>query len=165
MKKIDIIGAGPTGLVLANLLSASDEYKVSVFEKRSESELFRVTGNKTINLTLSNRGLRTLAELGLEDRVREKSVPVIGRMLHRSDNPNVVQLYGDYTKKPKIHSIRRHDLLQVLYEPIANSERVTIHFGQEFNRLNKRENVFTCKDQDTGTENTHSLDLLLGCDG
>lgn len=152
-------------MVMANLLSRSGEYHISVFEKRTETQLLQVADDKSINLTISNRGLRTLSVLGLADQVIKNSAPVVGRTVHKSSGKSIDQSYGNYKKKPKLYSIRRHELIEVLYDSVRNLNGVDIKLGEEFTKLDKRNNEFYCGNKDTNVENSYPLNFLLGCDG
>lgn len=114
-----IVGAGPVGAALA-LLHARDDVPVTVIERLSDRQLFDVSGQRSINLALSHRGLSALAHLGLAARVIEKSVPIRGRLVHHEGSGKE---YIDYSNEAaeRIWSIRRSVLLAELHAAIGNS--------------------------------------------
>ena len=80
-KNILIIGAGLCGSLLALRLGQRG-YKVQVVEKRPDIRQSNLSSGRSINLALSNRGLKALQMVGLEDKVKSISIPMYGRMLH-----------------------------------------------------------------------------------
>ena len=56
-------------------------FHVDVFERRPEAELF-ADGKRSFNLTLTERGLRVLRAVGLEERVLAAGVRCKGRRVH-----------------------------------------------------------------------------------
>jgi len=66
---IAIAGAGLVGS-LASIYLARRGYRVSVFERRPDMRKGSDDAGKSINLALSTRGLRALAEVGLAEEIR-----------------------------------------------------------------------------------------------
>src|SRR5688572_31484995 len=96
MKKsinIAITGGGLVGSLLALYLSKRG-HSVSVFERRHDMRKQMVDGGRSINLALSNRGIRTLAEVGLIDAVKRIAIPMHGRMIHPIKGAMNFQPYG-----------------------------------------------------------------------
>ncbi|MCA9739887.1 MAG: hypothetical protein KC645_19835, partial [Gemmatimonadetes bacterium] len=73
---------------------ARDGYRVRVYERRSDPRRKGTEGGRSINLALSHRGIRALAELGLADEVLAHGVPMRGRMMHAPDGGLSLQPYG-----------------------------------------------------------------------
>jgi kynurenine 3-monooxygenase len=61
---VAIAGAGLVGSLLSIYL-AKQGHRVSVFERRPDMRKQTVDAGRSINLALSNRGLRSLHEVGL----------------------------------------------------------------------------------------------------
>ena len=74
-----IIGAGLCGSLLALRLGQRG-YKVQVIEKRPDIRQSNLCTGRSINLALSNRGLKALQMVGLKDKVKSISIPMYGRM-------------------------------------------------------------------------------------
>ena len=83
-KHIAIVGGGLVGSMLSIYL-AKRGYRISVFERRSDMRRHSVDAGRSINLALSNRGIKSLEELGLADQLKQASVPMHGRMMHDID--------------------------------------------------------------------------------
>ena len=80
VRKCVVVGAGLCG-TLASIMLADAGFHVDVFERRPEAELF-ADGKRSFNLTLTERGLRVLRAVGLEDRVLAAGVRCKGRRVH-----------------------------------------------------------------------------------
>src|SRR5690625_7868678 len=96
MKNILIVGAGLCGSLLA-LRMAQKGFKVTVVEKRPDLRTTVLDAGRSINLALSNRGMKALKNAGIEDEVNKLLIPMTGRMIHekssgKTDRKSVV--YG-----------------------------------------------------------------------
>ena len=92
-KHIAIAGAGLVGSLLAIYL-AKRGYRVSVFERRTDMRKVTADRGRSINLALSNRGLRALEEVGLADEIRRVAIPMHGRTMHSVSGNLSFQPYG-----------------------------------------------------------------------
>ena len=80
-EKILIVGAGLCGSMLA-LRMAQRGYQVVVYESRSDLRKSDISAGRSINLALSNRGLKALRMAGIEEKARELCIPMKGRLMH-----------------------------------------------------------------------------------
>ena len=117
-KNISIIGGGLVGSLLAIYLRRR-EYDVSVFERRSDPRANVLDEGRSINLALSNRGIRALEEIGVSSEVKKISIPMHGRMIHALDGNLTFQPYGK--EGQFINSISRGSLNKLLIDT-AESE-------------------------------------------
>ena len=158
-KNITIVGAGLVGSLLSIYL-AKRGYNVSVFERRHDIRTSMLGGGRSINMALSNRGIRPLTEVGLATHLKNNSVPMNGRMIHNLGGKLEFQPYG--VKGQFIHSISRSDLNMVL---INEAEKLGVNFFFEYQCLEvniaKTELTF----QNYGDTRHHSADLIIGSDG
>ena len=79
--KICIAGAGLVGSLLAIIL-AKQKYKVAVYEKRSDIRKSIISGGRSINLVISDRGWKALRTAGIDKEIESITIPVYGRMTH-----------------------------------------------------------------------------------
>lgn len=79
--RVAVIGGGLVGCVAA-LQLAKKGYHVDLFESRSDIRKAEVVTGRSINLALSARGRKALAEVLLEDKILCDALPMEGRMLH-----------------------------------------------------------------------------------
>src|SRR5689334_19656846 len=92
-KHIAVVGAGLVGS-LVSIYLAKRGYKVSVFERRPDMRKHLIEGGRSINMALSNRGIRALHEIGLGTLLKENAIPMHGRMVHPIEGESNQQPYG-----------------------------------------------------------------------
>ena len=123
-----VIGAGPVGCVLSVLL-ARRGFQVAVYEKRPDMRRADIPAGRSINLVLTNRGLRALELVGLREAVLHLTVPVLGRMMHDGDGRLTYQPYGKDDSECN-YSVSRGSLNEFLLDA-AERHGCEIHFGHE----------------------------------
>lgn len=131
--KVAIIGAGPVGMTTALILSKLG-YKITLFEKRSKYTDTDIGDKRSINLTLSERGLKALRIIGLEQKILNRSVPIIGREVHRNGKKSFLQPYGrnfEYS----LCSITRRDLTKILYSECVTNENLSFKFDSPVEKI------------------------------
>lgn len=156
-----IIGAGPCGSLLANVLAARN-IEVEVFEKKNDLRLDKSDSGRSINLALSDRGLKALSLLNIEDKIRSIAIPMFGRCLHQADGTiNHVPYSG--RQGEFINSISRTDLNILLLEELDQYENVKTHFNASCAQVDYKNKILTI---DQGS-NSKSIEyhLLFGTDG
>lgn len=121
-KHIAIVGAGLVGSMLSIYL-AKRGYKVSVFERRFDMRQRQIDGGRSINLALSNRGIKSLDEIGLAKQLKEAAVPMHGRTMHDIAGNLTFQAYGKHGQF--INSVSRGGLNMVL---ITEAEKLGAEF-------------------------------------
>src|SRR5688572_21755520 len=105
--KISIIGAGLVGSLLSIYL-AKRGYDVTVYERRSDMRRNDIVAGRSINLALSDRGIKALEEVGIMDEIRTIAIPMHGRQMHNLDGSSAYQAYGK--EGQYINSVSRGDL-------------------------------------------------------
>ncbi|MGG8408119.1 FAD-dependent oxidoreductase, partial [Streptomyces sp. 12297] len=155
-----VVGAGISGIAVA-LLLARDGYRVDVIERRTEGETTDTlgSGQRTINFTLSGRGLRVLERLGVADDVLAGAVTLQGRMAHIGGRP-VLQRYG--TADATLYAIKRGDLLRVLVKAAYQESGIRLHFGHRLTGI-EAGRVLLAREGDTDT--ALDCDFVVGADG
>ncbi|MGB5928118.1 MAG: NAD(P)/FAD-dependent oxidoreductase [Cyclobacteriaceae bacterium] len=155
------MGAGLVGSLLA-LYMTRRGYKVQVFEKRQDMRRLRQDGGRSINLAMSDRGLRALKEVGLDDKVTSLMIPMKGRMLHGEDNSIRFQPYGK--EGQFINSIPR-GLLNELMVNEAEERGAVFYFGKKCTGADLDTNTVYLEDMQTNEATEVHSDLILGADG
>ncbi len=158
-KHITIVGAGLAGSLLSIYLIKRG-YKVSVYERRPDMRSHIMGAGRSINLALSNRGIRALEEVGLAKQLKENAMPMHGRMMHDVSGNLTFQAYGKQGQF--INSISRTGLNMVLMEE-AEKHGVDFHFDHRCLEINldKTEISF----QHYGGVKHVPSDLIVGADG
>lgn len=158
---ITIVGAGISGLTLALLLSRQG-HSIYLFDKRSA--LDQAVDGRSINFTISHRGLYVLEKLGLKEAVIAQSAVLVGRTLHLQNAKTIHYKYG--TKKSQaLLSICRGKLIQILLTAIADEP--TIHFYPHFELTDIDDASQSCHFVDRLNEENHVVkaDYIVGADG
>lgn len=163
---IGIVGAGLVGCLTA-LAFASKGFSVTLFELRSDPA--ESTGNsaaKSINLAVSDRGIRALKYVDEEmtNRLMEHVIPMTGRMIHKLKGDPESQVYGLFGES--INSIDRGYLNEFLLEEIRHSGEINVLFNH---KLEKIENLSSACPKLTftaeGESKSFEFDYIVGCDG
>ncbi len=156
---ISIVGAGLVGSLLSIYL-ARRGYQVSVFERRFDMRTNFLGGGRSINLALSNRGIRALEEVGLADEMKKHSVPMKGRIMHDPQGKLTYQPYG--TAGQYINSISRSGLNMFLMNE-AEKQGVKFFFEYRCMDVNLEKTELTFQNQHDIRH--HQSDLIIGADG
>ncbi|MFT5997562.1 MAG: kynurenine 3-monooxygenase [Neolewinella sp.] len=124
--KIIIVGAGLCGCLLAIRL-AQRGYQINLYERRPDMRLSSGDAGRSINLALSDRGLRALAIAGLKEKVLENTIPMRGRMIHPAEGEDFLSLYSarpsDY-----INSVSRPGLNILLLNQVEAYDNIELKF-------------------------------------
>lgn len=158
-KNIAIVGAGLVGSLLSIYL-VKRGYQVTVFERRPNMREHILDGGRSINLALSNRGIRALEYIGLAEPIKKVAIPMHGRMMHSTKGELTFQPYGKNGQF--INSVSRGGLNMML---MSEAEKQGVQFFYEY----KCENIDFEKTEITfqtyGSHMTRKFDLIIGADG
>lgn len=165
VKKIVIIGAGPSGLLLAHyLLRRGDKYQVDIYERRNDPRIVSFSNSRTFPISLNERGMSALGKLeGIEEAVRAISLEVTGGVFHQKNG----KTRFSPKKKPLVTLDRTNlaiALLQKLTEKYDNS-RLKIHFNCQCIQVDFASKMVRLKNLKTQEDFTTSYNLLVGADG
>jgi kynurenine 3-monooxygenase len=125
-----IIGAGPTGALLAILLQRRG-HAIELYESRADPRASSVESGRSINLALADRGIHALQLAGVFQDLKDALLPMRGRLIHHLEGGSSLQPYGQRPNE-LIYSISRHRLNQTLLHVAARRPGVTIHFQHRF---------------------------------
>jgi kynurenine 3-monooxygenase len=121
-----IVGAGPTGALLAILLQRRG-IKVSLYERRPDPRARPNESGRSINLALADRGIHALRQAGVYQQIQGAVVPMRGRLIHARDGSTTLQPYGGRPEEV-ILSISRHRLNQALLDVAVGRHGVGVNF-------------------------------------
>ena len=159
-KNITIIGAGLVGSLLSIYLAKRGN-KVSIYERRSDMRKETMSAGRSINLALSDRGIRALEEVGIMDEIRKIAIPMNGRQMHSIDGNAPYQPYGK--EGQFINSVSRGELNKKLMD-LAEENGVEIFFNQKCNSIDFKKNAIIFEDNNSQLV-TSNPDLIFGSDG
>jgi kynurenine 3-monooxygenase len=158
-----IIGAGLCGSLLA-LRMAQRGYKVTLVEKRPDLRNIEQDAGRSINLSLSDRGLRGLRLAGVEEEAKKQCIPMHGRMIHDKQGNTFLSKYSG-RKNEFINSISRPGLNMLLLDAAEKMPNVKLFFNHGCETVDLENASATFKDYKTGALTTFEGDILLGTDG
>jgi kynurenine 3-monooxygenase len=166
MRKKDnilIIGGGLCGSLLA-LRLAQRGYKVEVYEGRPDLRTTDISAGRSINLALSNRGLKALRLAGVEDKAREICIPMRGRLMHDVEGNTFESKYSG-REGEFINSISRGDLNGILLTEAEKHENVNIHFNTKCLHVDIENKIATFESFETKEQFKVQADVIFGTDG
>ncbi|MCX7121885.1 MAG: NAD(P)/FAD-dependent oxidoreductase [Gammaproteobacteria bacterium] len=160
-EKVVVVGAGISGFALA-LLLARQGHSVLIYDKRTGFDLEKE--GRSINFTVSGRGLTVLAQLGLKETVLAHSAVLVGRALHLKNSKTIHYKYGTQ-KSQVLLSIRRSTLIDILLNAVAHESNITLHLGFELSNID--EETLTCHFLNVATKEviTQKAGMVIGADG
>ena len=161
-KKFTLAGAGLVGSLLAIYLAKKGR-RVDVFERRKDMRLETIGAGRSINLSLSNRGWKALAGVGIDDEVRQMAIPMYKRVMHALDGSLTDQAYGKDGEA--IYSVSRGGLNALLMDLAEQEDKVNIHFNKKCIDVNLKEASSTFEDVFTKEVTKVEADHLVGADG
>lgn len=162
-ENILIVGAGLCGSLLA-LRMAQRGYPVTLVEKRSDLRKVKQDAGKSINLALSDRGLRGLRLGGVEEIAKKLCIPMHGRMIHNAGGNKFLSKYSG-REDEYINSISRPGLNMLLLDAAEAFPNVTIIFNHGCEEVDLKSASATFKNYNTGEDVIIHGDLLFGTDG
>ena len=128
MENMIIVGAGLVGCLLSVYLKRAG-FKVTMYERNSDPRLLSLQSDRSINITLCERGFQALDAVGVGEEVRQYCIPVYGRIIH---TPNCKQIYQPYgNNQEALYSIERKYLSQTLLSFAEKQEGINLYFNQK----------------------------------
>lgn len=160
-KDVTVIGAGLVGSLLSIYLSRRG-YRVRIYERRPDMRKTSISAGRSINLALSDRGIKALEEVGIMDDIRPIAIPMHGRYMHNTDGSHHYQPYG--REGQFINSVSRGELNRKLMD-LAEKNGVEIHFNHRCDHVNWSNYEITFTDTEHQRSVTSKQDLIFGSDG
>jgi len=161
MSKITIVGGGLVGSLLAIFL-AKRGHSVKVYERRGDPRKTDVYAGRSINLVVSHRGWTALRAAGVEQAVKEITVPVHARMMHdREGNLNRVPYSID---NKAIYSVSRGELNRRLLSEAEALPNVQLFFDHRCVDVDLQ-NAACHFQREEGDHVVVEADVVFGSDG
>lgn len=159
-KKIAIIGSGLVGSLLGIYLKKRG-HTVHIYDRSPDIRTLNFTG-RSINLVLSNRGIKTLQDVGLENEILGIGIPVDKRAIHAGTDTVNEQYYGKDGEV--IYSISR-GLLNKKMVDLAEKAGVEFFFEHKVWDVDLTTATISIGETERGEWTTHNYDLTFGADG
>jgi kynurenine 3-monooxygenase len=112
---------------------------------------------RSINLALSDRGIKALEAIGIMDEIRKIAIPMHGRQMHNLDGTSAYQPYGN--EGQYINSVSRADLNMKLMD-LAEQNGAAITFDKKLESINWKTNELFFADGSKAAS-----DIIFGSDG
>ncbi|MEZ7894031.1 MAG: FAD-dependent monooxygenase, partial [Polaribacter sp.] len=161
--KVLIIGAGLCGSLLA-LRLAQRGFKVELYESRPDLRTTDISAGRSINLALSNRGLKALRLCGMEEKAREICIPMFGRLMHDTEGNTFSSNYSG-RENEFINSISRGNLNAILLDAAEKHENVQMHFNKKCESVDIENAIAHFKDYKTKEDFSVNATVIFGGDG
>jgi len=161
--RVRIVGAGPTGALLAILLRRRG-LAVTIYESRADPRGAPPPTGRSINLALADRGIAALRRVGLFAEVFARLVPMSGRLIHDVQGATSLQPYGMRAAEV-IYSISRHGLNQALLDLAIGQYGVDVVFEHRLEAADFAAGVAQLRDLRRDRPVSVPMRPLLSCDG
>jgi len=166
-KEFVIIGGGLIG-PLISLILRQKGYQVTLYERYGDIREIPSVG-RSINLTLTSRGLQALKGLGdtLLNDVLRMSVRITGRIIHHEDG---TQTFSRYGKDGRGFNVSRYEL-NIYRINKAVQAGVSVNFGHHliggdfFIRDAPNDSLLVFRRPDGTTKRVHVRGTIVGADG
>lgn len=156
-----IIGAGPVGLILANML-ASYGIKTLVLEKNSTYEI------EPRAVSIDDESLRSLQHIGLAKKFSEQIVLGYGVKYYDQNNKPLAEIMpaGQEYGYPKRNAFRQPDLVKLLIDNLSTQKNASILFSHQLNSIEDLGLSVICNVA-TATQDALKIQAkwVVGCDG
>ncbi|QCW99149.1 FAD-dependent monooxygenase [Aggregatimonas sangjinii] len=159
-KNIAIIGSGLVGSLLAIYLKRRG-HLVTVFDRRPDIRNIEFSG-RSINLAMSNRGWRSLREVGIEAEIKKIAIPLDKRAMHVVGKSQYYQKYGK--EGEAIWSISRGVLNKRMID-LAEKAGVSFRFEEKVWDIDLPEAKVYTGETEKGHWSEYQYDMVFGCDG
>ncbi len=159
-ERITIVGGGLVGALLGVML-AKRGARVRIFERRPDMRAANISAGRSINLAMSDRGLRALEVAGIADDIRAIAIPMHGRVMHDLEGNQTYQPYG--AEGQFINSVSRGELNRTLLT-VAERHGVEIVFETRCVDIDLTTSTAVFE-RPNGERITAEADILFGADG
>ncbi|MEM6344174.1 MAG: NAD(P)/FAD-dependent oxidoreductase [Bacteroidota bacterium] len=162
-EKVVVIGAGLCGTLLAIRL-AQRGYSVDLYERRPDMRRADVPAGRSINLALSDRGIKALKLVGMQDFAQEAVIPMYGRMIHPLEGEAWLSPYSG-RKDDYINSVSRGGLNEALLNEADRYEDVQVHFDMGCSQVDLDNGKVAFKNTQDGSETWVEASAFFAADG
>ena len=157
MKKIAIIGAGISGLYLANIFKQNSDFKVLLFEKNEEINL-----DDGYGVQLSNNSVKLLNYIGFDQLDNSQKFFPDNLDFYSIDNPDKIcdlNISKFNSANNKYTTIKRSSLIKFLISKISKDD---IYYGHNISKIDLKEDQIELS---FSNEYSGKFDYLIIADG
>ncbi|MEN9800651.1 MAG: hypothetical protein RL653_4348 [Pseudomonadota bacterium] len=159
MKRIAVAGAGPVGAYVAGGLAAVG-HRVLLLDRREDPA--STHEGATIQLSLSPRGVRALARVGLADAVLARAIPLEGRAFHPRGGE--VEVLRPRDPSWRNFSVSRAELTRTVLDWALSHDGVEACLGDACVDVTRAPCGVLVRARD-GSVRQEQVDAVIGADG
>jgi kynurenine 3-monooxygenase len=158
---IVIIGGGMGGSLMAIVL-AQKNYIVDLYEERPDIRDIPPRSNRSINQSLSIRGLNVLEKIGIWSSLQKLTLVEKGRTVHPLDGCTFFSPYGRDEKEVH-YSFNRNVFNGALLDHASTYPNIRLHFNMRCTDIHKR--TVTFENTKTHQKLIKEAQVVIGADG
>jgi kynurenine 3-monooxygenase len=158
-QNILIIGAGLCGALLALRLGQRG-YKVTLIEMRQDLREVDISEGRSINLALSDRGIKAMKLVGIMDKVEALCIPMFGRMIHNTEGDSFLSKYSGRDHE-FISSVSRQHLTALLMNEAEALNNVNLIFNKKCTKVDFENTKATLIDYKTKAVSMMEADIIF----
>lgn len=162
-KPVVVIGAGLSGTLLAIRL-AQRGFNVELYERRPDMRWVDISAGRSINLALSDRGLKALRLADMGDEIAKDLIPMHGRLIHPREGENHLQPYSG-REGEHINSVSRGGLNIALLEKADSYKHLKTRFNVRCTHIDLDNAVAHFHDETSGEDFSVEAEVIIGADG
>jgi kynurenine 3-monooxygenase len=159
-KNIAVVGSGLVGTVLSIYLKRAG-HDVTLIDRSPDIRTVEFTG-RSINLVMSNRGWKTLEDIGIAEEIKSIGIPVDKRAIHIGNQPINYQYYG--MNGEYIYSLSRGILNKKMVD-LAEREGVNFKFNHKIWDVTLSDATLHQGETERGEWTELPYDMIFGSDG
>lgn len=162
-EKVVIVGAGLAGTLMAILL-AQRGAKVELIERQNYRDGVPFSNGRSFNITISSRGVCAMQAAGIWERVKDRTIPITGRMCHMGLDQTEFPYSSD--RSAKLYGARRSDVNDELLACARELDNISFRFETTITELDKRRGALCVAPVGGGeSEWIEDADFVIGADG
>jgi len=161
--KITIIGGGLGGSFMAVLL-ANRGYKVELFERLSQKEIYDTNSKRSYNITFLAYGVNLLKAANLWEIIKPHTHQLKGSSTQLSKNAKPIYT-PTYDKKNEYYAVSRASVLRIMLEQLAKHSNVTVHYNTALISIDRHSKTIFVQDLKTKKITSATCSVIIGADG
>ncbi len=149
---------------LMAILLAKRNYAVGLYEEHPDIRTIPRLSNRSINQSLSLRGIHVLEKIGLWSSLRHMTLTEKGRTVHPLNGSTFFSAYGKNTEEVA-YSFNRNSFNGALLDHADSYPNIRVHFSMRCVDVDKKKRTVTFHNEKSNTYVTKKADVVIGADG
>ncbi len=151
------------GCLMALYLS-KDGFDVEIYESREDTSDNPTLSQRSINQSLSIKGIQALKEVNLWGKVKKIAIAQKGRTIHDISGQLLYQAYG---KRDKLieWTVNRNELNSLLLREVKKNPHITVFFNEKVTAVDSKRKLLYLENAVTLKKTTKKVHMIIGADG